>query len=183
MALTIKHAKTLGMADSSDTSVVQPSNWNEDHVITGTGAHRTLVELGSDVASAASTAFANITGLSFSVTAGVTYRFYGLLLYTTSAATIGVRVSLTSPATTHLAYATRTGLSATGSAAAEWQNFQATADAGTVSTSSVSTSGNLVVIEGVIRPSANGTVQLRFAPETATANGVVIKAGSSLEWW
>ncbi len=149
-----------------------------------TGPNRTLVTLGSDVASTASTSFQNITGMSFAVTSGVNYRFYAIIPYTTSAATIGLRVSLTSPATTLLAYTTRTGLSTTGSTDTDWANFQATTDAGTVSTSSISTTaGNIIILEGFIRPSASGTVQLRFAPETATASGVTIKSGASLEWW
>lgn len=145
---------------------------------------RNLAVLGSDIASAAVLTFANITGLSFPVVSGTNYRFYALILYTTSAATIGLRVSLTGPAMTHLAYTTHTGITAVGSAAAEFQNYQFVQDAGTISSASLSTTqGNLLVLEGICRPSANGTVQLRFAPETATANGVIIEAGSSLEWW
>jgi hypothetical protein len=148
-----------------------------------TGANRNLVELGSDVSSTASTSFQNITGMSFSVASGVKYRFYALIVYTASAATIGLRVSLTAPATTLLAYNTRVPLSTTGSAANDWVNGQATTDAGTVSTSSPTTTGNVLVLEGFIQPSASGTVQLRFAPETATAGGIVIKAGSTVEYW
>ncbi len=149
-----------------------------------TVANRNLVELSGDISSTASTSYQNITGLSFSVTSGVNYRFYAIIPYTTSAATIGIRVSLTSPSTTLLAYTTRTGLSSTGSTDATWENHQTATDSGTVSTSSVTTSGgNVIILEGFIRPSASGTVQLRFAPETATASGVVIKTGATLEWW
>jgi hypothetical protein len=144
---------------------------------------RVVTELGSDVASTASTSFQNITGLSFTVTSGTKYRFYAMIVYTASAATIGLRVSLTAPATTLLAYNTHVPLSTTGSAANDWVNGQATTDAGTVSTSSPTTTGNVLVLEGYILPSASGTVQLRFAPETATASGIVIKAGSTLEVW
>ena len=76
-----------------------------------------------------------------------------------------------------------TGVAA-GSAAAQWTNFQTAYDAGTTSGASVATTtGNIMIVEGVIRPLTSGTVQLRFAPETATTNGIVIKAGSTLEWW
>jgi hypothetical protein len=147
--------------------------------------YRTLVTLGSDVASTASTSFQNITGLSFSVTSGTTYRFYALLVYTASATTIGLKGSLTSPAITLLAYTTRTPLAAAGTATNDWVNGAATTDAAAItsSTSSVTTTGNIMIIEGVIKPSASGTLQLRFAPETATASGIVIKAGSTLEYW
>ena len=38
------------------------------------------------------------------------------------------------------------------------------------------------VIQGVIIPSANGTVQVRFASEIS-GQSITAKAGASLEWW
>lgn len=35
MALTLKHAFTSAKADGADTSLVQPSNWNANHTLTG----------------------------------------------------------------------------------------------------------------------------------------------------
>ncbi len=148
-----------------------------------TVANRNLVELGSDVASTASTSFQNITGMSFSVTSGVKYRFYAIIVYTASVSTIGLRISLTSPATTLLAYNTSSMLSTTGSATNEWNNGLGSNDVGVSSTSSPTTAGNIAIIQGFIQPSASGTFQLRFAPETATASGIVIKSGSTLEYW
>lgn len=148
-----------------------------------TSANDNHVELASDVTFTA-TSFANITGLSFNVTSTVNYRFYAILVYTASVATCGIRVSMTTPSTTLFSYKTSTGLSTTGSTDSSWDNWQATTDAGTVSTSSISTSGNLVILEGFIRPSASGTVQLRAAIETTTGSpSLVMKAGSSLRWW
>jgi hypothetical protein len=147
--------------------------------------YRTLVSLGSDVASTASTSFQDVTGLSFSATSGTFYRFYALLIYTASATTIGVKASVNGPAMTILAYKSSAQLSATGSAANDWVNSAATVNAAALvsSTSSATTTGNILVIEGVFKPSATGTFILRFAPETATASGITIKAGSTLEYW
>ena len=36
MALTVKHSKTSAIPDAGDTSLVQPSDWNADHTLTGT---------------------------------------------------------------------------------------------------------------------------------------------------
>lgn len=36
MALTVKHSKTSTIPDAGDTSLVQPSDWNADHTLTGT---------------------------------------------------------------------------------------------------------------------------------------------------
>jgi hypothetical protein len=144
-----------------------------------------VIELGSDVSSTASTSFQTVTGLSFSMTSGKNYRFHAYLDYTASATTIGLRAAVSGPASpTQLSYQTVTGLSATGSATNGWFNSESTYDAGTASTSSVgTTAGNGLVLDGFIKPSANGTLQVDFAPETATASGIVIKAGSTLEWW
>ena len=37
MAITVKHKYVSGIADSGDTSVVQPSNWNDTHDLVGLG--------------------------------------------------------------------------------------------------------------------------------------------------
>ena len=36
MAITVKHSKTSLVADAGDTTLVQPSDWNADHTLTGT---------------------------------------------------------------------------------------------------------------------------------------------------
>ncbi len=47
-------------------------------------------------------------------------------------------------------------------------------------TSAVNTAGNMAIIEGVITPTANGNVQLRFASEVASS-AITAKAGSYVE--
>ena len=36
MAITVKHSKVSTIPDDADTSLVRPSDWNDDHVLTGT---------------------------------------------------------------------------------------------------------------------------------------------------
>jgi hypothetical protein len=36
MAITVKHSKTSSVADAGDATLVQPSDWNADHTLTGT---------------------------------------------------------------------------------------------------------------------------------------------------
>jgi hypothetical protein len=36
MAITVKHSKVSAIPDGDDSSVVRPSDWNDDHVLTGT---------------------------------------------------------------------------------------------------------------------------------------------------
>ncbi|MFN4976666.1 MAG: hypothetical protein ACK5F9_02005, partial [Bacteroidota bacterium] len=42
--------------------------------------------------------------------------------------------------------------------------------------------GNLAIIQGMITPSVNGTVTVRFASELAT-NNITVKKGATLEYW
>lgn len=142
--------------------------------------YRTLVTLTSDVASTASTAFQNVTGLSFSVTTGTTYRFKATIIYTASATTVGSRWAVSGPASpTLLAYNSNMALTTTTNSIINAAAY----DTGTASATSASTAGNIATVEGIIKPSASGTLIIRFAPDAATASGIVVKAGSTLEWW
>lgn len=142
-----------------------------------------LVALGSDVTNNNGTAntIADVTGLSFSVTAAQTYYFRFQIDYTAAATTTGSRWSISGPGSpTRLAYGsvysltttsvtTNTGLTAYDTPAAS-------------SASSAATAGNVAIIEGFITPSANGTVIARFASEVASS-AIVAKAGSLLTWY
>lgn len=55
----------------------------------------------------------NVTGLSFSVQAGISYRFYATIPYTSSSQNNGSRWTINAPTTTLLSYSSRYTLSAT----------------------------------------------------------------------
>lgn len=144
------------------------------------------VVLGADVANSANNVFADVTGLSFPVASGVTYRFRALILYDAAATTTGSRWALSGPATpTRLAYTVTAPTPAAVSAVAaqvQQQNQYNTYDASAVGAFSPFTTGNLAVINGVITPSATGTLVVRFASEV-NGSAITAKAGSTLEWW
>jgi hypothetical protein len=97
---------------------------------------------------------------------------------------VAVSCSTPTPTPTIVAYHTQTGLDATGASNNDWFNSWSAPDSGTAPNTGVSTiNGNLLVMWGFVRPLSTGVLQLRFAPKTATANGVIIKAGSTLEYW
>ena len=153
----------------------------------GTGAPTwvsgtTIVTLGSDVINNNATAntIADVTGLSFSVTAGVTYRFKALIIYTSAATTTGSRWSINGPASpTIIAYTSHYP----NSSIAETVNYANAYDLPAASnTVSPFTSANIAQIEGIIKPSANGTVVVRFASEVSNS-AITAKAGSTLTWW
>jgi hypothetical protein len=141
------------------------------------GTALTAVVLGSDVTNnnAVANTIADVTGLSFPVTAGNTYVFEFNILYTSAATTTGSRWSINGPTTTLLVYASEYSLAATTTT----RNANLTAynlPAGSNATSG-NTASNQAKIWGIIRPSANGTVIARFASEVANS-AIVAKAGS-----
>lgn len=138
------------------------------------------VVLASDVTNNNATAntIADVTGLSFAVTAGETYWFYFCIPYTSAATTTGSRWSINGPGSpTLLHYSSRYTLTAT----TQTLNYATAYDIPAASNASSLTAGNVAVIEGFIKPSANGTVIARFASEI-TASAIVAKAGALLQW-
>jgi hypothetical protein len=143
--------------------------------------------LGSDVSNAlVANGIADVTGLSFPVTSGNKYWFRFVIWHTANATATGSRWAINGPTTTLLGYRTSQGLSAAGTAGTDvMTDVNQTAydsPAANNATSPTATAGqaNIVIIEGLIQPSANGTVIARFASEVATANSIVAKAGSTV---
>lgn len=119
---------------------------------------------------------ADVTGLSFAVTNGQRYRFTFFIRYTAAATTTGSRWSIQGPTTTELTYNsdyTLTVTSGTTNRGLTAYDLPAASNA----TSATTAAGNIAIIEGIIRPSADGTVIARFASEIASS-AIVAKAGS-----
>ena len=186
--LTAAQATTLFNTFSSTTKGLVPASGGgstsflrADGVFADpSSAGRQLAALTSDVINNNATAntLENVTGLSFSVQAGITYRFYATIPYTSSSQTNGSRWTINAPTTTFLSYNSRYTLSAI----TETINYLSTLNAPSTCNTNSNTGGNLAVIQGVIIPSANGTVQVRFASEIS-GQSITAKAGASLEWW
>jgi hypothetical protein len=140
----------------------------------------TTVVLSDDVVNNDATAntIADVTGLSFSVTSDVMYWFKFIIAYTSAATATGSRWSLNGPATTLLAYRSTYALAAT----TQTQNNAVAYDNPAASNAtSAATGGNIAIIEGFIRPSANGTLIARFASEVANS-AITAKAGSIVQY-
>jgi hypothetical protein len=145
------------------------------------GSYRTLVTLNGNVVNnnASANTIADVTGLSFQVTAGTTYRFYALIRYSSAATTTGSRWSVSAPANpTLLNYVSRYTLTAT----AVTTNNATAYDVPSGSSATSLTAGNICVIEGIITPSQNGTFIIRFASEVSNS-AITALAGSTLEYW
>lgn len=138
------------------------------------------VVLTADVTNNNATAntIADVTGLSFAVTATERYWFYFCIFYTSAATTTGSRWSINGPGSpTLLAYSGIYTLTAT----TETVNYSAAYDLPAAANASSLTAGNVACIEGHIQPSANGTVIARFASEIASS-AIIAKEGSFLQW-
>lgn len=142
------------------------------------GTSLTAVVLGSDVINnnAVANTIQDVTGLSFSITAGKTYYFEFNIAYTAAATTTGSRWSINGPAApTLLCYSSEYSLAAT-TTTRNANNISYDLPAACNATSG-STTSNQALISGVITPSANGTVIARFASEVLSS-AITAKAGS-----
>lgn len=133
--------------------------------------------LAADVTNNNATAntIADVTGLSFPVTAGKKYFFRFVIQYTAAATTTGSRWSINGPGATAMRYRSEYSLTTTSQTINEGVTAHDTPAA--ASASSAATAGNVAVIEGIYEASATGTVIARFASEI-TASAIVAKAGS-----
>lgn len=143
-----------------------------------TSDSRTLVTLTSDVTNNATpgNTLRDVIGLSFPVIAGNTYRFYAMIPYTSAQTNNGSRWTISGPAVSFVSYVSRYVDNPESVNYCASLNLPATCSNGSNSTA------NVAVIQGIITPSANGTVQVRFASETGGV-AITAKAGASLEYW
>lgn len=138
----------------------------------------TIVKLTADLAAYNATALTDATGLSFSVTANTYYHFRFLIMFQSAATTTGIRLSVSIPAFTRFSAKANIPLAAE-SAAGEWQGWITASDDAVIGTGvMVINTDYVAVVEGIILPSANGTLQLRYGSEVAASN-VIIRQGSA----
>lgn len=140
------------------------------------------VVLTSDVINSDATAntLYDVTGLSFPVVAGETYSFQFEIPYTSDATTTGSRWTIDWPATTFLAYMSEYSLAATTTT--RNANVLAYDSPATSNTSSASTGSNRAIVNGIITPSADGTVIARFASEVS-GSAITAKAGAIVRYF
>lgn len=154
--------------------VQRTTQYNTDDNITD-------VILGANIANnnAVANTMQDVTGLSFSVTSGNTYWFRYNVRYSAAATTTGSRWAISAPATTFLTYRSNYTLTTTSQTSNDGlgsNDLPATSNA-----SSASVTSNHAYVEGIIRPSADGYVQARFASEVA-GSAITAAIGSKLSY-
>jgi hypothetical protein len=173
------HTGTQPASTITGLAAVALSNNYNDLTNKPSTAGYTTVQLSGDVIN--NNASANTladAGLGFDVVAGTTYKFKFVIFYTSAATTTGSRHTINGPATTFLMYRSSYTLTATSRTFNEGLTGY-NVPSGASATSVVA--GNMAVIEGVITPSANGTVIARFASEISNS-AVTAKAKSYVEY-
>lgn len=137
-------------------------------------------EITSDVTNDSATAnvLTDATGLSFPVVAGQTYHFSALIDYASAATTTGSRWTIAGPTTSQLSYTS----TYTTTATTQSTNFASIYGRPTTSNASSLAAGNVAKIDGIVKPTVNGTIKVQFASEIA-GSAITAKAGSSLTWW
>lgn len=182
---TIAAGDTLQYAEGNGFTVVDSLGrvkTTQDFSVVAAVNTMNLIALTADVTNnnAVANTIADITGMSFAVTAGQSYWFRASIAYTAAATTTGSRFSINGPvAPTFLAFKSEYSLTTTTNTVNEGLSAYDTPAASNAT--SAATAANTAIVEGVIRPSANGNVTLRFASEVA-ASAIVAKAGSLLQW-
>jgi hypothetical protein len=136
---------------------------------------------GGDLANADAVAntLADIPGLSFPVVTGTRYGWRARIRYGSAASTTGARFAANGPTASLIEVA----VTQTISTAAAMQSAVAAWNVGILTATAVVNATNLAYVEGECVPTANGTVQIRFASEISASAITVIEAGSWLEWW
>jgi len=181
-AVPLGPGETLTIGEDGKPQVIDIAGRIKELIVIGSPTVSVLntVVLSSDVTNnnASANTIADVTGLSFSVTAGQTYWFRFTIPYTSAATTTGSRWAINGPASpTMLNYTSTYTLTATSNTVNSATAYDTPAAANATSL----TTGNVAVVEGVITPSSNGTVIARFASEVSSS-AVVAKAGAILQW-
>lgn len=143
----------------------------------GAGESENVVVATQDTANATIT-LANAVGLAFAALANSTYIIEGFIVWTTSVATVGIKLSATGPTTPTL----MAGHFITDATNGTPDSSSFNANDVTVTTSaSPFLTGNIAALHAVLKTGANaGTFQIRFAAETTGT--VTIKIGSTLRY-
>ena len=172
------------IATLPNPSAIRYLRINADNTATAISAATLKTELGgkqlafktADQSSAA-LAFADVTDLSFAVVAGRTYKFKIFCQFDVTNTSTGTRWGVNGPAFSRLFYNVLWSAGTGTQANVAYQTYDATASTG----GSHFTTNNCAIIEGIVVPSANGTLTARFACEL-TVTSVTCKTGSYIEF-
>jgi hypothetical protein len=138
-----------------------------------------LVVLNEDYSYPPYVSFQDVPGLQFPVKANVLYFFQFTIRYETDSVNTGTAFSIKTTPFAYLMYDSNYSLAA-GSVTTN-ENLVA-ADGGVINASTTYSPNARAVIRGACVPSTDGFIIARVASETSTANSIITKAGSFVEY-
>ena len=159
---TIKAGNNISITNNADDITIDASS---------VGIPK-LVRLGSDISTASTLCCVDATGLSFSVSAGKVYHFKFLVRWDTTLTTRGIGLTLNGPSATFLTYDVIYPTAQTGSSIHNSNTYNLDITTGTSPTFT-----SMATIEGLIKPSVDGTLIVRFQADNA-ASPVTIRQNS-----
>ena len=138
------------------------------------------VVLTSDVStSAISTALVDVTGLSFPIVAGNTYKFTAYLIHTVSVANVGLRWAINADvAVSNITYRT---LQNGGVVSTFYIHHANTLNSASTNTGATQ-SNHISTIEGILVANNNGNAIVRFSKALANSGTLTTKANSFIEY-
>lgn len=138
---------------------------------------RTIVTLQNDVSNNTINLVA-LNELNINVVANKTYRFFAMIPYTNDKNNNGTRWTIDGPAASLISYSSRYS-NVSNETVNYCNNYLLPLS---VNQNSPQTT-TIAIIQGVVTPSSNGVLQIKFAGAT-TGNGIITaKAGASIEYW
>ena len=144
----------------------------------GGGASVTVHSVASDQTST-STSYADVTGLTMSVSANTTYVFEAYIVWRSSGSAEGIGFAVNGPASPTL-LVSHAGVNAS----ANYYQFVTIAtsyDSGAIATTGAAATDRAAHVRGVITTGASsGTFAIRYRAETGGANSATVKTGSTL---
>lgn len=144
----------------------------------GGGGGPTTTKKTADESTTSNTVLTSAAGLSFSVTAGRYYMFDFLVLFRTAATTTGIVLAVSAPAATRFGYTSDIPIAADGTAATRHGWGTASDDLNVGTGVQAANTDYVAYVRGIILPSANGTIQIRFRSEVS-ASSVTVRQGSA----
>jgi hypothetical protein len=165
------------LATLPDPSAVRYLRINADNTVSALTLAGLKTDLGlgntiltADFSNAGTSGYEDVTGLSFAITAGKVYKWRATIGFTNTA---NIQFSINGPAVTFNRYRFT-------SAATTTTNFASNQTTYNNPNSTVAAVSGVSTADGLIKPSANGTVIIRV--RCASIGGVTVLAGSIIEW-
>jgi hypothetical protein len=132
--------------------------------------------LTSNVGPVTATTNADVTGAVFAVLNGGVYDFEFIVPFQTAGTSTGIALGITVPAFTYMACSIEIPVAAAGAAGAFQGSIIASDGQVIATTVQALNTTYLATVRGLIKPSANGNVQLRYA-RGGTSTNVTVMAG------